>query len=127
MSETVQNILGTNPEVTYTASGKMIYTNPTTGMSVVKVMADYQCHPLWDTSPGVYGDVDPNTLPISAELKQQFADWARAFDETLDLEDPANSGFKTAEAKAAFKEQGIQLAERLQRELGPGSIVSVKV
>jgi hypothetical protein len=96
-------------------------------MRKLKVMADYQCHPLWDMSPGMYGDVDPNTLPISAELKQQFADWARAFDETLDTSDPANSGFRSAEVEVAFNATGVELAEQLQKELGVGFLVSVKV
>lgn len=95
-------------------------------MRKIKVMADYQCHPLWDMSPGMYGDVDPNTLPISMELKQQFADWARVFDETLDMSDPASSGFKSTEAEAAFKAKGVQLAELLQKELGVDFLVSVK-
>ncbi|MGF6611572.1 hypothetical protein OKW45_006494 [Paraburkholderia sp. WSM4175] len=75
-------------------------------MRKIKVMADYQCHPIWDMSPGMYGDVDPNTLPISMELKQRFADCARVFDETLDMSDPARSGFKSAEAEADFKAKG---------------------
>jgi len=90
-------------------------------------MADYQCHPLWDMSPGMYGDVDPNTLPISTELKQKLSDWARAFDETLDMSDPANSGFRNAEAEAVFKAKGVELAEQLQEELGADFLVSVKV
>jgi hypothetical protein len=93
----------------------------------IKVMADYQCHPLWDLSPGMYGDVDPNSLPTSTELRQQLADWARAFDETLDMADPANSGFANAEEEAAFKAEGIRLAERLQHELGSEFIVSIMV
>lgn len=96
-------------------------------MRKIKVMSDYQCHPLWDMSPGMYSDVDPNTLPISAELKQQFADWARVFDETLDMSDPASSGFNSAEAEAAFKAKGVQLAQQLQIELGADFSVSMKV
>ncbi|WP_066637399.1 hypothetical protein [Bordetella sp. H567] len=89
-------------------------------------MADYQCHPLWDMSPGAYGDIDPNMLPISDQLKRKLADWARAFDETLNMADPANSGFKTSEAAAAFKAQGVQLAGQLQHELGPDYLISIK-
>ncbi|MGF6604820.1 hypothetical protein P3T23_009576 [Paraburkholderia sp. GAS448] len=96
-------------------------------MRKIKVMADYQCHPLWDMSPGMYGDIDPNTLPISVELKQQFVDWARVFDETLDMSDPASSGFKSSEAAAAFRAKGVQLAEQLQKELGADFLISVKV
>lgn len=96
-------------------------------MRNIKVMADYQCHPLWELSPGECGDIDPNTLPISEELKQKLTDWAALFDETLDISDPANSGFKSGEVESDFKAQGIKLAEQLQKELGPGFLVSVKV
>ena len=96
-------------------------------MRKIKVMADYQCHPLWDMSPGKYGDIDPNTLPISDDLKQKFLKWARAFDDTLDTTNPVNSGFESEEAEAAFKAEGIRLAEQLQDELGSDFSVSVKV
>jgi hypothetical protein len=96
-------------------------------MRKIKVMADYQCHPLWDASPGMYGDIDPSTLPISTQLKQNFSDWARVFDETLDMSDPASSGFKNSVEEAAFKARGVQLAEQLQNELGADFLVSVKV
>lgn len=78
-------------------------------------------------SPGMYGDIDPNTMPISVELKRQFADWARVFDETLNMSDPASSGFKSAEAETAFKAKGVELAAQLQKELGGDFLVSVKV
>ncbi|MBR0726905.1 RHS repeat-associated core domain-containing protein, partial [Bradyrhizobium manausense] len=35
LSETVANVSGTNPTITYTASGKTIYANPETGLQVV--------------------------------------------------------------------------------------------
>lgn len=75
----------------------------------------------------MYGDIDPNTLPISTELRQKLADWARVFDETLDIEDPVNSGFKNDEIKAGFKVQGIKLAKQLQQELGSEFVVSFAV
>jgi hypothetical protein len=96
-------------------------------MRKIKVMADYQCHPLWDMSPASYGDIDPGTLRISAELRQQLTDWAREFDETLDVADPAKSGFKSKEAAAAFRARDTQLADQLQNELGPDFFISVKV
>jgi hypothetical protein len=47
-------------------------------MKNIKLMADYQCHPLWNMSPGEYGDINPDDLPISQELKDQLNAWARA-------------------------------------------------
>lgn len=95
-------------------------------MREIKLMADYQCHPLWDMSPGKYGDIDPITLPISDDLRQELTSWARVFDETLNMLDPASSGFKTAVEEAAFRTQGLRLADRLKDELGPEFLISVK-
>ncbi|NTY38015.1 hypothetical protein [Burkholderia diffusa] len=75
-------------------------------MKELKVMADCQCHPVWDMSPEMYGDIDPNALSISDGLKRRLADWAGEFDEALNMEDPENSGFRSVEAATVFKEQG---------------------
>jgi hypothetical protein len=96
-------------------------------MKTIKLMPDYQCCPLWDMTPGEYGDIDPMTLPIPELLQSQLMDWARVYDETLDMEDPVNSGFVTADAKDAFEAEGMRLADRLREELGPEFIVEVKV
>jgi len=93
----------------------------------LRLMADYECHPLWDLEPGMYGDIDPETLPISEDLKRRLAGWAREFDETLNRDDPASSGFKSDEAEQAFKERGRQLAGQLQSELGSAYSISIKV
>jgi hypothetical protein len=85
-----------------------------------RLMADYDCHPLWGTSAAEIGDVDPASLPISAELVGDLARWAADFDATLDRDDPARSGFASAQAKAAFDARGAALAERLRAELGAG-------
>ena len=90
-------------------------------------MADYQCHPLWDMSPGEYGDVNPDDLPISQNLKARLSAWARAFDATLNMADPVESGFESEEAEAEFKREGYRLAEQLRIELGPGFAITVHV
>lgn len=96
-------------------------------MRTLKLMADYDCFPLWEASPGQVGNIDPETLNISAELKGDLAEWARFFDQTLNRDDPANSGFASTEAENAFKMQGRTLGERLQTELGAAYVVKVKV
>ena len=96
-------------------------------MKSIKLMADYQCHPLWNMSPCKYGDMSPDELPISQELKDQLHAWARAFDATLNMDYPPDSGFASDEAEAEFKRQGYRLADQLRNELGPEFIVTVHV
>ncbi|MDO8296984.1 MAG: hypothetical protein Q7T19_11175 [Caulobacter sp.] len=89
-------------------------------MRSLRLMADYQCFPLWEASPGLAGDVDPATLPLSAALRADLLAWAADFDATLDLDDPARSGFVDAEAETRFRRRGEALGQRLREELGPG-------
>lgn len=88
-------------------------------MRTIKLMADYQCFPLWEASPGEVGNIDPEGLPISEDLKAKLADWARQYDETLNMDYPPDSGFESAEAEAQFKQEGCRLADQLRMELGP--------
>lgn len=96
-------------------------------MRTLKLMADYQCFPLWEASPGEVGNVNPASLPISSVLQSQLMDWADVYDGTLNLENPACSGFMDTNAKAVFNMQGIRLADQLRNELGPEYVVVVNV
>ena len=96
-------------------------------MRVIKLMADYQCWPLWEESPGCVGNINPDELPISQGLKQQLAEWARAYDATLNMDDPLSSGFESPSDEHEFKSNGYKLAEQLRQELGHDFSVSVKV
>ena len=89
-------------------------------MRRLKLMADYDCHPLWGTTAADVGDVDPASLPISAGLVADLAVWAAAWDAILDRDDPAASRFSSPAAEAAFRARGADLARRLEAELGPG-------
>lgn len=88
-------------------------------MKAIKLMADYQCHPLWDMTTGQYGDIDPADLPLSEELKRRLNEWARRYDETLNMESPQDSGFKNDSLETEFNVEGHRLAECLRNELGP--------
>lgn len=96
-------------------------------MRTIKLMPDYQCFPLWEASPGQVGNIDPKSLPISGDLKMQLAIWAETYDATLNMDDPACSGFQSDEAEAAFKKNGSELGRRLQDELGPNLTVKIKI
>ena len=82
----------------------------------IKLMADYQCYPLWDIDK--VGNIDPNKLPISAVLKKHLNIWAECYDEILVLEEPKLSGFKNKMEALAFEAQGQFLWRQLQKELG---------
>lgn len=66
LSQTVENIAGSNPQVTYTTSGKTIYTNPTTGASVVYDNAGnyYRVQ----NAAGQYLDQSGNPMPNNVPL-----------------------------------------------------------
>ncbi len=86
----------------------------------IKVMTDYHCHPLWNVgSSGPY-NIDPHTLPISADLIARLERWADQYDQTLNDDYPPDSGFATPEEHHAFVAEGRQLAYELQQQLGDG-------
>jgi hypothetical protein len=96
-------------------------------MKQIKLMADYQCFPLWGVSKEDIGNINPRDLPISNELKNSLLAWGKAYDHTLNMDDPMSSGFPTAEDELQFKEIGRALAARLSSELGDDYQVIVKV
>lgn len=96
-------------------------------MKTIKLMADYECHPLWHVSADEFGDIDPETLPLSAELKSRLAAWARLYDATLDMDAPQDSGFKSEALEDAFKAEGLRLAEQLRAELGADFVVTTQI
>jgi hypothetical protein len=96
-------------------------------MKRLKLMPDYQCFPIWNISPGEYGDVNPAELPISKVLQLDLSRWAAAYDGTLNLEYPPASGFVSEEAGRAFEEEGTRLLTLLRDELGPGFVVEAQI
>ena len=96
-------------------------------MKCIKLMADYQCYPIWNTSPGEYGDMSPRDLPISKELQDRILNWAAVYDGTLDPEYPPNSGFMSAELEGDFKQEGERLVAMLRDELGPDFSVTLQL
>jgi hypothetical protein len=85
----------------------------------IKLMADYECCPLWWVNSDKAGDIDPETLPLSQETITRLEKWADIYDAKLNWEDPNSSGFPSLEAKAAFEAEGISLWKQLQKELAP--------
>lgn len=96
-------------------------------MKTIKLMADYECSPLWHACGEEVGDIDLNDLPISTSLKNQLWSWADVYDRTLNWDDPATSGFKNADEVEAFTADGIKLADQLRVELGADFSVRVDI
>ena len=85
----------------------------------IKLMADYECYPLWWTGSDKAGDIDPETMPLSKETISRLQKWADIYDAKLDWQDPANSPDLSPEEEAAFGKEGISLWKQLQKELAP--------
>lgn len=85
------------------------------GPKSVKVMADYDCHPLWLSHNGFESNVSAAELGLSPELTRDLNEWAQAFDSALNRDDPATSLWSDEEHGAHMR-LGRPLAERLARE-----------
>ncbi len=93
----------------------------------IKLMADYQCYPLWWDEPTRWGDINPATLPLDAETILRLKKWADAMNATLTLADPASSGFPTQQEKEAFEQEGIEIFMLLEEELASEYEVSYQM
>ncbi|WP_145529865.1 hypothetical protein [Yersinia alsatica] len=87
-------------------------------MKIIKLMADYYSYPLWHSSPGEVGNIDPEDLPISNKLKERLNKWSEKYDSILNDDDPVSSGFLTNDDELMFIQEGAELAKCLQIELG---------
>lgn len=95
-------------------------------MNKIKLMADYECFPLWDASPEGGGrNINPDELPISPSLKNRLNSWALKYDNTLDRNYPPDSGFKSDEEETQFNIEGRLIFEKLKEELGNSYTVTM--
>jgi hypothetical protein len=81
----------------------------------IKVMADYQCDPLWALDEERYGCFSPDMIEMSPELREDLKAWALAFDSQYDCDDPA-AGLWDEAQHLAHAAEGRRLALRLKRE-----------
>ena len=91
----------------------------------IRLDVDYESLPLWDASPGGWGEIDPETLDLSPSLKHDLMHWATLYHATLDYDDPTNSGFQSDIDEQVFLETRDRLAQRLRDEL-PGIKISIR-
>lgn len=87
-------------------------------MKKIKLMPDYYCYPLWwAAGSGQAGDIDPATLPLKPETIHRLMAWSDAYDDILNEDDPAASGFNSQAEENAFEEEGIRIWLQLRQEL----------
>lgn len=84
----------------------------------IRVMADYECWPLWWDGDGRVGEIAPSDLVLSEPLSAALRAWASTYDATLDRNDPLSSGFASRDDQQRFHAQGEHLAARVAAELG---------
>ena len=80
-------------------------------------MPDYDCYPIWHQGESMVGNIDPEALDISMSLVQRLEAWQKEFDQTLDRDNPIESGFTNKEALAKFVVNGYELAVEIKAEL----------
>ena len=86
-------------------------------MRQFKLMADYECWPIWETSEGQYCNVDPAVLGLSERLIDRIEAWADLYDTTYNKENPAQSGFMSTDAQSQFEHEGLAIWWALQAAL----------
>lgn len=89
----------------------------------IRVMADYECWPLWWDGDGRVGNIAPSDLGLSDCLWADLKAWASAYDATLNRDDPLSSGFASSDDQKQFHAQGERLATRVAEELGANAAV----
>ena len=82
----------------------------------IKLMADFDCYPLWDLDDA--GDIDPASLPLISETIARLEKWQKCYDGIMNWDEPASSDFASEEERVAFEREGISLWQQLQKELG---------
>ena len=85
-------------------------------VEAIKLMPDYGCSPVW-AAGGDVENIDLADLPVSHSLREALRSWAAIFDETLNHEDPRNSGFGSQRDLSKFDADGRRLWSALRREL----------
>lgn len=89
-------------------------------MRKIKLMADYDCFPLWEASKDKLENIDPNSLKISGDLKESLYRWGKAYDTTLNQDYPPDSGFTTEREAEKFEQEGRRIFNELKRQFMDG-------
>ena len=86
-------------------------------MIKIKLMLEYFSHSLWELDADNIGDIDPKTLPLSSETIAKLEAWANTYNNILNWDDPAASGFVSLAEEEEFEREGVRLWLQLKQEL----------
>jgi hypothetical protein len=84
---------------------------------ILKLMADYDCFPIWEVFSDGIENITPDSLPISDDLKKDLHTWSDVYDQTLNIDDPESSGFVDAQSEQKFEIEGKRLWSELRSQL----------
>ena len=77
-------------------------------------MADYECHPLWESQEEGLHNVDPFELAIPEQLAEALTEWAGQYTASLNQSDPTASGFRDRSEANGWLRRGSALAAQLR-------------
>ena len=87
-----------------------------------KLMADYECWPVWETTGGEFCNLDPQLLGLSDALVNRIEAWADLYDATLQSDDPAASDFTNETDRLSFEHEGLTIWWAMQLALPDAEI-----
>lgn len=85
--------------------------------SIIKIMPDYECSPLWLIGKGVVENVSTNELNLSEPLRERISIWQKKYDETLNRHNPSVSGFINKSDEEGFEAEGREIWKQMVNEL----------
>lgn len=83
----------------------------------LKLMPDFDCHPLWAGESPDEQEVDPASLPLSDRTRAALRIWAQGYDRMLTTPPGAAPDAVARWTLAEFSAEGLRLWRELQREL----------
>ena len=89
----------------------------------IKIMPEFECSPIWVSNDGIYYH-NLSLSKLERYLRDSFRLWDKLYQDTLNMEDPLKSCFKTDKDKYFFEVQGISLWRLLSEKYQSLSIVS---
>jgi hypothetical protein len=81
----------------------------------IRLLADYQCAPLWALDDRLFGEVHPEDLGLSQALVRDLRAWAAEYTDSFSREPPVMSNWTDAQYEAHAR-ASHPLARRLARE-----------